>query len=130
VRIGAIAAGWLADLTLSLIFGAIIGAIVAGEGATPEEVSRRMNASVELMLSSLFVGLSFTGVGGYVAAAIAKQQHLRHAAAVGLLSLGLGLSFSLGAPSTQPLWVTTVGLLLTVPFAVFGGYYRLKTERT
>lgn len=130
MRIGAIAAGWLTDLGLSLLFGGILTAIVGGDGSSPEDITRRMNSSLELMLSTLVVGLAFTGIGGYVAAAIARQQHVRHAAAVGLLSLGLGVSYALGAPAGQPLWLTLIGLALVVPFAVFGGWYRAQTERT
>lgn len=129
MRIGAIAAGWLADLGLSLLFFAALAAIVGADGADAQEVSRRMGASVELLLSSLLVGLAFTGIGGYVAAAIAKQQHLRHAAAVGLLSLGLGVSSLLGGGADQQAWITGLGLLLTVPFAALGGYYRKVTEK-
>lgn len=129
MRIGAIAAGWLADLGLSLFFFAILAAIVGGEGSTPEEVAKRMSGSVELLLSSLLVGLAFTGIGGYVAALIAKQQHVQHGLAVGLLSLGLGLSSLLGGGSDQQAWITALGLTLTVPVAAFGGYYRKVTEK-
>ncbi|HEX4743717.1 MAG TPA: hypothetical protein VFW12_03500, partial [Candidatus Limnocylindria bacterium] len=68
MRIGAIAAGWLTDLGLSLLFFMILAGIVGGEGASPEDVARRMNSSVELMVATLIVGLAFTGIGGYVAA--------------------------------------------------------------
>lgn len=130
MRIGAIAAGWLTDLGLSLLFFMALAAIVGGEGASADDVARRMNGSVELMVSTLVVGLAFTGIGGYVAAALAKQQHIRHAVAVGLLSLGLGLSGLLAAgPGDQPLWATFAGLVLTLPFAAFGGYYRQRTEK-
>lgn len=129
MRIGAIAAGWLVDLGLSLLFFAVLAAIVGADGSDAKEVSRRMGASVELLLSSLLVGLAFTGIGGYVAATIAKQQHVRHAAAVGLLSLGLGVSSLLGGGVDQQAWITGLGLVLTVPFAAFGGYYRMVTEK-
>ena len=129
MRIGAIAAGWLVDLGLSLLFFALLAAIVGADGSDAKEVSRRMGASIELLLSSLLVGLAFTGIGGYVAAAIAKQQHVRHAAAVGLLSLGLGVSSLLAGGADQQAWITGLGLVLTVPFAALGGYYRQVTEK-
>ena len=130
MRIGAIAAGWLTDLGLSLLFFMVLAGIVGGEGATPDDVARRMNGSLELMVSTLVVGLAFTGIGGYVAAMLAKQQHVRHAVAVGLLSVGLGLSsLFAAAPGDPPSWVTLAGLVLTLPFAAFGGYYRQQTEK-
>ena len=130
MRIGAIAAGWLTDLGLSLLFFMVVTGIVGGEGGSAEETARRMNGSVELIASTLLAGLSFTGIGGYVAAMLAKQQHIRHAVAVGLLSLGLGVSglFAAG-PGDHPLWATVAGIGLTLPFAAFGGYYRQQTEK-
>ena len=130
VRIGAIAAGWLTDLGLSLLFFMILAGIVGGEGASPEDVARRMNSSVELMVATLVVGLAFTGIGGYVAAALAKRRHVQHAVAVGLLSLGLGISgLAAGGENAQPMWLTLAGIVLTLPFAAFGGYYRQQTEK-
>lgn len=128
MRVGAIAAGWLVDLSLTLLFSAIVIMIVSG-GATLSraEIEQRMFGSVELMASTLLVGLSFTGIGGYVAATIARQRHVQHALGVGLLSLGLGLS-SLFGESPQPLWLSAAGLALTLPFAAFGGYYRARME--
>ena len=130
MRIGAIAAGWLTDLGLSLLFFMILAGIVGGEGASPEDVARRMNSSVELMVATLAVGLAFTGIGGYVAAALAKRRHVQHAVAVGLLSLGLGLSgLAAGGENSQPMWLTLAGIVFTLPFAAFGGYYRRQTEK-
>lgn len=130
MRIGAIAAGWLTDLGLSLLFFMILSGIVGGEGASPEDVARRMNGSVELMVATLLVGLGFTGIGGYVAATLARQKPVQHAVAVGLLSLGLGLSgLAAGGPNAQPVWLTLAGIVLTLPFAAFGGYYRKQTEK-
>ena len=130
VRIGAIAAGWLTDLGLSLLFFMVLAGIVGGDGSSAEDVARRMNGSVELLASTLVVGLAFTGIGGYVAAALAKQQHIRHAVAVGLLSLGLGLSSLFAAgPGDQPIWASFASVVLTLPFAAFGGYYRQQTEK-
>lgn len=130
VRIGAIAAGWLADLGLSLLFFAVLAAIVGSDGAPPAEVARRMNASLDLALSSSLVGLAFTGVGGYVAALIARRRHIEHAVGVGLLSLGLGLSSLIGGTPGENGWVAVLGLVLTVPFAAAGGWYRKSTEKT
>ena len=128
MRIGAIAAGWLTDVGLSLLFFMILSGIVGGEG--PEDVARRMNSSVELMVSRTLVGLAFTGIGGYVAATLARQKPVQHALAVGLLSLGLGLSaIADDGPNAQPIWLTLAGIVLTLPFAAFGGYYRKQTEK-
>lgn len=129
VRIGAIAAGWLADLGLSLLFFAVLYAIVGSDGAPPAEVASRVNRSLEMALSSGLVGLTFTGVGGYVAALLARQRHVEHAIGVGLLSLGLALSSLVAGLPEHNGWVAVVGMLLTVPFAAAGGWYRKSTEK-
>lgn len=128
MRYGAIAAGWLVDLSLSLVFGGLLAAVAGGEGAPPEEVARRLNGSTALVLTSLFIGLSFTGIGGYVAAMLAKERHIEHAMGVGLLSLGFGLTFLVAGPGESPGWVTALGLALSLPFAAFGGWFRKRTE--
>lgn len=122
---GAILGGWATDIGLSLVFGALVAAIVAGGGsATPEEVAARVAATPELQLSTLLVGLGFTGVGGYVAATLAKARPLAHASAVGLLSLVFGVALSVLAPTDAPLWYQATGLVLTVPAAALGGWLR------
>ena len=129
VRPGPIRAGWAVDIGLSFLFGTILSAIVGGEGTSAEEVARRMSSSIELQVSQLLVGLSFTGLGGYVAAWVAKERHVQHAVAVGMLSLGFSVAVALTVPGELPLWLVVTGLLLTIPFAAFGGYYRRETEK-
>jgi hypothetical protein len=130
VKARAILAGWATDWAGTLLFIAVLTAIVAGDGASPEQVAERMTSSTELLLATFAVGLAFTGVGGYVAAAVAGERHLEHAAAAGTLSLGLGLVLMLAAGGDGgPAWLRVAGYLLTIPIAVFGGYYRMATER-
>ena len=125
MKTGAVLAGWATDVSLSFVFGALVAALVAGGGsATPEEVAARVAATPGLQLATLVVGLGFTGVGGYVAAMLAKERPLAHAAAVGLLSLVFGVTISVLAPSDAPLWYQALGLALTVPAAALGGWLR------
>ncbi|HET8569341.1 MAG TPA: hypothetical protein VFM93_10190 [Candidatus Limnocylindria bacterium] len=129
MRPAAILTGFLTDIGLTFMFSAVVVAIVGGD--TPEEMSRRMSSSTELMLSLALVGLAFTGIGAYVAAAMAGTRHVEHGVAVGMLSLGLGLGCQLAAPgsaSSQPGWLQLVGFALTVPVAALGGWYRKASE--
>jgi hypothetical protein len=124
VNVAAIATGYLTDTLSTLLFGGIVASIVAGDGASQDEVIARFNDSLGLLLSTFAVGLGFTAVGGYVAAAIAKDRPIRHAAMVGVLSLLTSLSLSLAGPSDGPLWLQLAGYALTVPAAVLGGWFR------
>ncbi|MGH2498945.1 MAG: hypothetical protein ACRDF0_02455, partial [Candidatus Limnocylindria bacterium] len=128
VRLFPILAGWSADLFLSILFSLVITAIVAGDGAA-EAAAARIDSSIELQLSTLLVGLAFTGVGGYVAARLASERAMAHAVAVGLLSLGFGAAVTLFTPAEAPIWYQYLGLALTIPFAAFGGYYHVATAR-
>ena len=130
MNVAAIATGWLTDTLTSLLFGGIVASIVGGDGATQDEVIARINDSLGLLLSTFAVGLGFTAIGGYVAAAIAKQRPIPHAAMVGVLSLLTSLSFTLAGPSDGPLWLQLAGYALTVPAAVFGGWFRVSATDT
>ncbi len=131
MNVAAIASGWLTDTLTSLIFGGIVAAIVGGDGASQDEIITRINDSLGLLVSTFAVGLGFTAIGGYVAAAVAKKRPIAHAAAVGVLSLITSLSLSLVGPSDGPLWLQVAGYALTIPAAMFGGWFRLSgTEAT
>lgn len=130
MNVAAIVTGWLTDTLTSLVFGGIVASIVGGDGASEDEIVARMNDSLGLLLSTFAVGLAFTAIGGYVAAAIAKQRPIPHAAAVGVLSLLTSLSLSLAGPSDGPLWLQLAGYALTIPMAVFGGWFRLSATET
>lgn len=125
MNVAAIATGWLTDTLSSLIFGGIVASIVAGDGASEAEVTARFNDSLGLLLSTFAVGLGFTALGGYVAAAIAKDRKIPHATIVGVLSLLTSLSFAVAGPSDGPLWLQVAGYALTVPAALFGGWFRV-----
>ena len=127
LRPRAVLGGWAADWSLSFLFFALMTAVVAGGGGTPEEITARMTESLDLQIASLVAGLAFTGVGGYVAAALARERHVPHGVAVGVVSLTVGVLLSLlgGAFGVAQL----VGYALTVPVAAFGGWYRKTTER-
>lgn len=120
------------DTFATLVFEVIIVSIVGSDGAAQAEIASRLNASLGLQLSMLVVGLSFTGIGGYVAARLAKQQQLRNAAYVGCLSLATSAGLSLLAEpssSVTPLWLDALGYVLVVPAALLGGWFRTSAER-
>ncbi len=129
MNVVAIVSGWAVDTVSSLLFGGIIGAIVGSDGASEDEVIARMTASPGLVASTFVLGLAFTGIGGYVAASLAQQRRIAHAAAVGALSLLTSLAFSLLGPTDLPYAFQIAGIALTIPVAALGGWLRASGER-
>lgn len=130
INIKAIVIGWLVDNVGSLIAGIFIGitasVIMAAKGLTPEQITEELSNSKAFQNISLFVGFSFTFVGGYIAAFIAKVDELKHALIVGILSLITGLFFTIGQ-TTELNWYFVS--LFVIPFAVLGGYLRKITKK-
>jgi pimeloyl-ACP methyl ester carboxylesterase len=81
-------------------------------------------ASPEFMASSILYGVVFAGLGGYVAARVARHQPARHAALVaGLIALGAVISLVMGSGSA---WSQVAAILLMAPAAWVAGYWRAR----
>ena len=62
------------------------------------------------------------------------QRELQHALATGIVSVVFGIAvLSLQTlspiPLTQPAWSMTIGFMLTLPAALFGGWLRQKVAK-
>lgn len=77
------------------------------------------------------IGLAFTALGGFTAAAVAGRRSVAHGAWVGVVSMLIGAALSLNDPPPVPLWYSILGYGLTVPAAAGGGWLnrRLRGER-
>jgi len=80
-------------------------------------------------LIGLLIGPCCSILGGYVAAWMARQRELLHALATGIASLTIGmvmlsLQYLSPVPATQPVWITIIAFILTVPAAICGGWLR------
>ncbi len=130
LNIKAIIVGWLVDTLGSIIAGIFIGiaagVIMMAKGIAPEQIAEELSNSTAIQNISLFVGLSFTFLGGYIAAFIAKADELKHALIVGILSLIISLLFT-AAQTTDPIWYLIS--FFGIPFAVLGGYLRKITKK-
>jgi hypothetical protein len=130
-----IAGSIVASLIIAVAAGIIMGANLAitEPGLKSAEISARieqqLTASVGFNLSFLFIALFFTGLGGYIAAKIAKIAELKHALAVGILSLLTGVLITIIFRFPVKTLFDWSGYLLTIPFAVLGGYVRIKTKK-
>ena len=130
LNIKAIIVGWLVDTVGTFIAGVFIGiiasVIMASKGIEADRIADELSASRFLLNIPLFVGFSFTFIGGYVAAFIAKTDEIKHAFLVGVLSLLISFLFTL-AQTTDPSGYFI--LLFVIPFAILGGYLRKITRK-
>lgn len=131
LNIKAVVIGWLVDTAGSFIVGIFIGVvagiILASKGLTPEQIVEELSNSIVFQNISLFTGFSFTFIGGYIAAYIAKADELKHALIVGILSLITSLLFIPTISAEEPIWLLIS--LFVIPFALLGGYLRKITKK-
>lgn len=85
--------------------------------------------SVSLLLFMLSYSLSFSVLGGFVTAYIARRKELQHALALGVLQFVMGIMATIKFYDTAPLWFHATFLILLVPANVFGGQLRAMQKR-
>lgn len=126
LSVKAVAIGLVVDIGGSLGVGFLVG-IVTGiylgvKGVPPDRMAQTLYGSFVFLLVSLIIGLFFTGLGGYIAAKIAKTAELKHAFVLGILVELLGVLFIVLSSNPGSPAFNIVGLILTIPIAVLGGY--------
>ena len=124
----AVAYGVLTDLVGTTVAGValliVFSTILLGQGHTPDSLATELLDSSTYMVVSLGVGLSFTVLGGYVAARVANRREYWHALIVGIIVLVMGELMVSADPTSMPLSIRIVGDLLVVPAALFGAHLR------
>jgi len=133
LNIKAVITGWLVDtfgsFTAGILIGIVVVAIMASKGMAQNQMEEELFNSKAFYNISLFVSFSFTFIGGYVSAFIARADELKHAFMTGALSLITSLLLT-SVLTPQP-HGTSSYLILTfvIPFAVLGGYLRKTTKK-
>lgn len=131
LNIKAIFIGWLVDTVGTVIAGFIIGIIaavfLAAKGLGADQIAEELSNSAAVQKSSLFMGFTLTFIGGYVAALIAKEDEIKHAVLVGVLSLVSSLVITAAMKQQDPMLYLIS--LFVIPFAVLGGYLRKTTKK-
>lgn len=84
--------------------------------------------STGVLLLSLFYSLSFSILGGYVAALIAGRKEMTHAFVLGVLQLAMGIAATVKFLDTAPLWWHLTLLVLLIPANLFGGFLRMAQK--
>lgn len=130
LNIKAIVIGLLVDTVGSFIFGILVSVAavitLTSKGFTEEQIAGELTNSRMFMNILLFSGFSFTFLGGYVTAYIAKGEELKHAFFMGIASFMISLLFTV-VQATEPTWHFIT--LFVLPFAVLGGYLRKITNK-
>jgi len=76
------------------------------------------------------VGLLFTGLGGYMTARISKSEELKNAFFMGIASAAFGMISIFTLSGSETYWLDLIAMILTIFFAVLGGYAYTKTKGT
>ena len=107
----AVLIGFVVDIgssfAVSFVFGIILGVMLVGQGVKPDELEAEINAKMQepiFLILSMVLGFLCTGIGGLVAARMARKSELLHGALVGVLSLGFGVVYTLAFLAALPLW--------------------------
>lgn len=117
-----------ATLAATLLLTALLGGRLAGENATPEALEQALLASDAYTLLALAAGLGCTALGGYVAARAAGEREYLHALLAGVAVLVLGELALSQSSSAYPSAYRLIGLLLTIPAALYGGHLRKQAR--
>ncbi len=118
-----IGADWIGTVIASIVCSSALAVWLSVQGVAEDEIRRLLSAPASwpprFQLLMVIVGLCWTGVGGFVAAKVAKQREIVHAAAVGVASCVTGLLLEHG---TLPLWWWVMGYGFVLPVSALGGY--------
>jgi hypothetical protein len=125
----AIALGFVADLAASGVSSVVLGVLVAAGGTRPDQFAATMT-SPGMLAFSLLIGHAGSVLGGYVTAAVAGRDEIKHGCVLGVLYLALGTAMTLAGSASMdsehqfPLWYHAVSLGGTLPACVLGAYLR------
>ena len=85
--------------------------------------------SVPVLLFVILRSVIFSVIAGYITALVARRKGIKHALALGILQLALGLIATAQFYHAAPLWYHVVFLLLLIPANVLGGQLRVIQRR-
>ena len=102
----------------------------------PTALAKEGRDSVPALLGVMAYFLACAALGGYVAATIARRAEVRHALALGVKFLAVGVAAAVvsavsvdASPKPLPLWYVVVSVGLVVPAIWLGGSLRVWQKR-
>ncbi len=126
LRPRAVTAGFFLDTVGTWVTQLLILALTPGLAALSEE---QQIAFLGTSAGSQALGAAWTVAGGFLAAHLAPDREIANAFAVGALSTILGFLGAFSAPDTIPLAYEALGLAITIPLALAGGWSRAAFRR-
>ena len=122
----AVSAGFLLDVMGTWLTSLAIIAMTPGLAALSEEQQTTFLAT---NAGAQAVGALWTIAGGFLAAHLATDGEIANAFAVGALSTILGFLGAFSSPPDVPFAFEAVGLAITIPLALAGGWSRAAFRR-
>ena len=134
VNLNAVAMGSLVDLFGSTVAGAVallaFSSVLRVHGVPADQVKLYYEA-IAFKVCGFAFSKSFSVLGGFVAARIAKRRELVHAGATGLVRIAVSLLvLAISRDATRlPIWHLVLIYVTVLPAAVLGGHLgRLKSR--
>ena len=124
MKLKAIIMGVITDISLTIFFSIIIAVMIMANKADYHVLEQ----SIPFLIINMFIGLLCTSIGGYVTAHLAKELIIKNAFYFGIASLLI--SILLNSSSAILTWYSILGIILTIPFALLGGYLEKRTKES
>lgn len=128
IDIKAVVIAFFAELCVDMLVVHILIMFFGRALLVPDMPEAEFKAAVETIaatgdyqLVAFACGMATTILGGYLAARLAKDFPYYNGLAIGVVGIVFVLAFSDG-----PLWITIVGVLLTIPGALYGAHLAKK----
>jgi hypothetical protein len=92
-------------------------------------VAAALYANRSLQIGLMVMGLGFSLIGGYIAAAIAKHDEILNGGLSTLLCLCIGIYVLTTGKDMNPAWMKASGMVLAPAMALLGGFLRSLQTR-
>jgi Na+/H+-translocating membrane pyrophosphatase len=129
----AILAGLAADVggtfIGSIVVTLVLGVLLTSQGIPAVDVENQLGSSGPYQVFSLLFGLSFTVLGGYVAARVANRRELWHGMVLGIASLAFGEVYIALFDLDIAFWQRLASWVAMIPAGIWGASIYRKRKR-
>ncbi len=103
--------------------------LLTSQGMSAADVENELAASGPYQVFSLLFGLSFTVLGGYVAARVANRRELWHGMVLGIASLVFGEVYIMLFDMDIAFWQRLASWVAMIPAGIWGASIYRKRKR-